>query len=150
MAPQSPFAKYHFLIFHLLYADVVFGDQRPPAVPCGHPATRAVLACPATFLGNELHRCTEVIGHGLSCDVTHANGGDISDVELGYNGKPHRGDIHFGAFRQCLWKERGVFVYRATDRGVLRCRIIFCREHSFRVTGILLRCEMIDTTQNDQ
>ena len=60
-----------------------------------------------------------MIGHGLSCNVTPANGGDISDVELGYNGMPHRGDIHFGAFRQCLWKERGVLVYRATDRGVL-------------------------------
>ena len=26
-APQSPLAKYHFLIFHLFYADVVFGSN---------------------------------------------------------------------------------------------------------------------------
>lgn len=70
-----------------------------------NPNTRAVVVCPASSLENELQRRTEVFGHTLSDDdkASLAKGGVIRDVDLIYNGQSRKGDIHFDAFRQCLW-----------------------------------------------
>ena len=70
-----------------------------------NPNTRAVVVCPASSLENELSRCNEVFGHTLSDDekAVLAKGGVVKDVEMLYNGKTNKGDIHFDAFRQCLW-----------------------------------------------
>ena len=70
-----------------------------------HPNTRAVVVCPASSLENELTRRNEVFGHTLSDDekAVLAKGGVVKDVEMLYNGKTNKGDIHFDAFRQCLW-----------------------------------------------
>ena len=54
-----------------------------------NPNTRAVVVCPASSLENELTRRNEVFGHTLS------------DDEKAVIAK--KGDIHFDAFRQCLW-----------------------------------------------
>ena len=70
-----------------------------------NPNTRAVVVCPASSLENELSRRNEVFGHTLSDDekAVLAKGGVVKDVEMLYNGKTNKGDIHFDAFRQCLW-----------------------------------------------
>ena len=70
-----------------------------------NPNTRAVVVCPASSLENELTRRNEVFGHTLSDDekAVLAKGGVVKDVEMLYNGKTNKGDIHFDAFRQCLW-----------------------------------------------
>ena len=70
-----------------------------------NPNTRAVVVCPASSLENELTRRNEVFGHTLSDDekAVLAKGGVVNDVEMLYNGKTNKGDIHFDAFRQCLW-----------------------------------------------
>ena len=70
-----------------------------------NPKTRAVVVCPASSLENELTRRNEVFGHTLSDDekAVLAKGGVVKDVEMLYNGKTNKGDIHFDAFRQCLW-----------------------------------------------
>lgn len=70
-----------------------------------NPNTRAVVVCPASSLENELTRRNEVFGHTLSGDekAVLAKGGVVKDVEMLYNGKTNKGDIHFDAFRQCLW-----------------------------------------------
>lgn len=70
-----------------------------------NPNTRAVIVCPASSLENELTRRNEVFGHTLSDDekAVLAKGGVVKDVEMLYNGKTNKGDIHFDAFRQCLW-----------------------------------------------
>lgn len=70
-----------------------------------NPNTRAVVVCPASSLENELTRRNEVFGHTLSDDekAVLAKGGIVKDVEMLYNGKTNKGDIHFDAFRQCLW-----------------------------------------------
>ena len=70
-----------------------------------NPNTRAVVVCPASSLENELTRRNEVFGHTLSDDekAVRAKGGVVKDVEMLYNGKTNKGDIHFDAFRQCLW-----------------------------------------------
>lgn len=70
-----------------------------------NPNTRAVVVCPASSLENELTRRNEVFGHTLSDDekAVLAKGGVVKDVEMLYNGKSNKGDIHFDAFRQCLW-----------------------------------------------
>ena len=70
-----------------------------------NPNTRAVVVCPASSLENELTRRNEVFGHTLSDDekAVLAKGGVVKDVEMLYNGKTNKGDIHFEAFRQCLW-----------------------------------------------
>lgn len=70
-----------------------------------NPNTRAVVVCPASALENELTRRNEVFGHTLSDDekAVLAKGGVVKDVEMLYNGKTNKGDIHFDAFRQCLW-----------------------------------------------
>ena len=70
-----------------------------------NPNTRAVVVCPASSLENELTRRNEVFGHILSDDekAVLAKGGVVKDVEMLYNGKTNKGDIHFDAFRQCLW-----------------------------------------------
>ena len=70
-----------------------------------NPNTRAVVVCPASSLENELTRRNEVFGHTLSDDekAVLAKGGVVKDVEMLYNGKTNNGDIHFDAFRQCLW-----------------------------------------------
>ena len=70
-----------------------------------NPNTRAVVVCPAPSLENELTRRNEVFGHTLSDDekAVLAKGGVVKDVEMLYNGKTNKGDIHFDAFRQCLW-----------------------------------------------
>ena len=70
-----------------------------------NPNTRAVVVCPASSLENELTRRNEVVGHTLSDDekAVLAKGGVVKDVEMLYNGKTNKGDIHFDAFRQCLW-----------------------------------------------
>lgn len=78
------------------------GSQRFLAV---NPNTKAVVVCPVSNLEAELQRRTEVFGHTLTDDdkAILAKGGVIRDVEMVYNGKSHTGDIHFDAFRQCLW-----------------------------------------------
>ena len=70
-----------------------------------NPNTRAAGGCPASSLENELTRRNEVFGHTLSDDekAVLAKGGVVKDVEMLYNGKTNKGDIHFDAFRQCLW-----------------------------------------------
>ena len=70
-----------------------------------NPNTRAVVVCPASSLENELTRRNEVFGHTISDDekAVLAKGGVVKDVEMLYNGKTNKGDIHFDAFRQCLW-----------------------------------------------
>ena len=70
-----------------------------------NPNTRAVVVCPASSLENELTRRNEVFGHTLTDDekAVLAKGGVVKDVEMLYNGKTNKGDIHFDAFRQCLW-----------------------------------------------
>lgn len=70
-----------------------------------NPNTRVVVVCPASSLENELTRRNEVFGHTLSDDekAVLAKGGVVKDVEMLYNGKTNKGDIHFDAFRQCLW-----------------------------------------------
>ena len=70
-----------------------------------NPNTRAVVVCPATSLENELQRRSEVFGHVLTDDekAQLSKGGVVRDVEVTYNGKANKGDIHFDAFRQCLW-----------------------------------------------
>ena len=70
-----------------------------------NPNTRAVVVCPASSLENELTRRNEVFGHTLTYDekAVLAKGGVVKDVEMLYNGKTNKGDIHFDAFRQCLW-----------------------------------------------
>ena len=70
-----------------------------------NPNTRAVVVCTASSLENELTRRNEVFGHTLSDDekAVLAKGGVVKDVEMLYNGKTNKGDIHFDAFRQCLW-----------------------------------------------
>ena len=70
-----------------------------------NPNTRAVVVCPASSLENELTRRNEVFGQTLSDDekAVLAKGGVVKDVEMLYNGKTNKGDIHFDAFRQCLW-----------------------------------------------
>ena len=70
-----------------------------------NPNTRAVVTCPASSLENELQRRAEVFGHALSDDDKAAlsKGGVLRDVEMVYNGQTRKGDIHFDAFRQCLW-----------------------------------------------
>lgn len=70
-----------------------------------NPNTRAVVVCPAANLESELQRRGEVFGHSLSDDdkAVLAKGGVIRDVDLVYNGQSRKGDIHFDAFRQCLW-----------------------------------------------
>ena len=70
-----------------------------------NPNTRAVVVRPASSLENELTRRNEVFGHTLSDDekAVLAKGGVVKDVEMLYNGKTNKGDIHFDAFRQCLW-----------------------------------------------
>ena len=70
-----------------------------------NPNTRAVVVCPASSLENELTRRNEVFGHTLSDNekAVLAKGGVVKDVEMLYNGKTNKGDIHFDAFRQCLW-----------------------------------------------
>ena len=70
-----------------------------------NPNTPAVVVCPASSLENELTRRNEVFGHTLSDDekAVLAKGGVVKDVEMLYNGKTNKGDIHFDAFRQCLW-----------------------------------------------
>ena len=70
-----------------------------------NPNTRAVVVCPASSLENELTRRNEVFGHTLSDDekAVLAKGGVVKDVEMLYNGNTNKGDIHFDAFRQCLW-----------------------------------------------
>ena len=70
-----------------------------------NPNPRAVVVCPASSLENELTRRNEVFGHTLSDDekAVLAKGGVVKDVEMLYNGKTNKGDIHFDAFRQCLW-----------------------------------------------
>ena len=70
-----------------------------------NPNTRAVVVCPASSLENELSRRNEVFGQTLSDDekAVLAKGGVVKDVEMLYNGKTNKGDIHFDAFRQCLW-----------------------------------------------
>ena len=70
-----------------------------------NPTTRAVVVCPASSLESELTRRNEVFGHTLSDDekAVLAKGGVVKDVEMLYNGKTNKGDIHFDAFRQCLW-----------------------------------------------
>ena len=80
----------------------ITGRQQYLAV---NPNTRAVVVCPASSLENELTRRNEVFGHTLSDDekAVLAKGGVVKDVEMLYNGKTNKGDIHFDAFRQCLW-----------------------------------------------
>lgn len=70
-----------------------------------NPYTKAVVVCPASSLESELQRRSEVFGHKLSDDdkAVLAKGGVVRDVELEYNGQKRTGDIHFDAFRQCLW-----------------------------------------------
>ena len=70
-----------------------------------NPYTKAVVVCPASSLESELQRRNEVFGHKLSDDdkAVLAKGGVVRDVELEYNGQKRTGDIHFDAFRQCLW-----------------------------------------------
>ena len=77
-----------------------------------NPNTRAVVVCPASSLENELTRRNEVFGHTLSDDekAVLAKGGVVKDVEMLYNGKTNKGDIHFDAFRQCLWSVDKNFV----------------------------------------
>ena len=64
-----------------------------------------MVVCPASSLESELQRRNEVFGHKLSDDdkAVLAKGGVVRDVELEYNGQKRTGDIHFDAFRQCLW-----------------------------------------------
>ena len=70
-----------------------------------NPYTKAVVVCPASSLESELQRRNEVFGHKLSDDdkAVLAKGGVVRNVELEYNGQKRTGDIHFDAFRQCLW-----------------------------------------------
>ena len=109
-----------------LYIRIVFGKEIPEAMQndlkergsagpieiggrqqylAVNPNTRAVVVCPASSLENELQRRTEVFGHTLTDDekAQLSKGGVIRDVEVLYNGKERKGDIHFDAFRQCLW-----------------------------------------------
>ena len=70
-----------------------------------NPNTRAIVVCPASSLENELQRRSEVFGHVLSDDdkAVLSKGGVVKDAEVLYNGRSNRADIHFDAFRQCLW-----------------------------------------------